>query len=40
MQIGIVYKPEDIEEEWPERFEIKTDYHYEPKGLLCLRREL
>jgi hypothetical protein len=34
MQIGIVHKPEDIDEEWPERFEIKTDYNSEPRGLI------
>ncbi len=34
MQIGIIHKPEDINEKWPERFEIKTDYHGVPKGII------
>lgn len=32
MPIGIVHKADDKIEEWPERFEVKTDYHSEPKG--------
>lgn len=32
LPIGLVYKPADEGEEWPERLEIKTDYHGRPKG--------
>lgn len=34
MRIGIVFKPADEVEEWPDRFEIKTEYHSMPKGLI------
>lgn len=32
MEIGLIYKPAKPEEEWPERFEIKIDYHGRPEG--------
>mgnify|MGYP000902554601 CR=1 FL=1 len=32
LPIGLVHKPADADEEWPERLEIKTDYHGRPKG--------
>ena len=34
MRIGIIFKQCDVKEERPDRFEIKTDYHIEPKGLI------
>ena len=34
MQIGVVHRPENVDEDWPERFEIKTDYHHDPKGVI------
>lgn len=34
MPFGIIHKQENIAEEWPERFEIKTDYHTTPKGCI------
>jgi len=34
MEIGIVHKNFNRIEGWPERFEIKTDYHCSPKGLI------
>jgi hypothetical protein len=34
LAIGIVHKTECEPEEWPERFEVKTDYGDDPRGLL------
>jgi len=34
LPIGIVFKPADKIEGWPARFEIKTEYHYDPKGMI------
>lgn len=32
LPIGVVYRTENKAEEWPERVEIRTDYHGRPKG--------
>ena len=34
MRIGIVHRAEDKGEEYPERFEIKTEYYGDPEGCL------
>ena len=34
MEFGIVHKLPYTREEFPERFEIKNDYIFEPKGLI------
>lgn len=34
MRIGIVFKTANVAEEWPKRFEVKTDYIMDPKGLI------
>ena len=34
MAIGIVYRPENIIEQYPSRFEIRTSYDGDPKGKL------
>jgi|GEM_PF-6950479 len=35
LPIGLIHKPANESEEWPERLEIKTDYHGRPDGDLA-----
>lgn len=35
LPIGLMHKPANESEEWPERLEIKTNYHRRPDGDLA-----